>query len=137
MPTSAAARAGASLMPSPAMATRRPWALSCWARSALSCGLTPPRTSSMPSVRPTASAVACASPEAITTCRPSARSRFKAGKVVALMGSATAMAPANRPLTARNITLAPSFRRRSALLCKGATSAPTDAIRLWLPSTTS
>ena len=55
MPTSAAASAGASLMPSPAIATRRPSACSRATSSALSCGRTSPCTSSMPSCRATAS----------------------------------------------------------------------------------
>ena len=51
MPTSAAASAGASLMPSPAIATRRPSALSRCTSATLSCGRTSPCTSSMPSAR--------------------------------------------------------------------------------------
>src|SRR3990167_2461619 len=69
-PTSALASAGASLMPSPAMATMCPsfWSLSTSA--SLSAGLTSPCTSSMPSLAPTALAVVRPSPVAITMRRP-------------------------------------------------------------------
>ena len=49
MPTSALASAGASLMPSPAMATTRPSRCSFATSASLSAGLTSPWTSSMPS----------------------------------------------------------------------------------------
>ena len=71
MPTSAAASAGASLTPSPAMATTRP---SAWKRrtiSAFCSGRTSAITSSRPSVRATARAVAALSPVTMTTRRPS------------------------------------------------------------------
>ncbi len=57
MPTSACASAGASLMPSPAIATLRPSACSRLTWSALSSGSTSASASSMPSCRATASAV--------------------------------------------------------------------------------
>ena len=66
-PTSARARAGASLMPSPTMATFRP---SAWREAtffSLSWGRTPATTVSTPSARPTASAVRWLSPVSMTT----------------------------------------------------------------------
>jgi hypothetical protein len=54
MPTCACASAGASLMPSPAMATKRPADCSRLTASAFSAGSTSAITSSMPSVRATA-----------------------------------------------------------------------------------
>ena len=67
MPTSASASAGASLMPSPTMATgaRRRVASRCFSSAtmaALSSGSTSARTSSMPSSRPTACALPALSP---------------------------------------------------------------------------
>ena len=56
-PTSARARAGASLMPSPTMATRFPWAWSSATVFSLSWGSTSATTRFTPSWRPTASAV--------------------------------------------------------------------------------
>ena len=57
MPTSAAASAGASLTPSPTMATRRPSPRSRCTTSLLRSGNTPASTSSMPSAFATARAV--------------------------------------------------------------------------------
>ena len=57
MPTSAAARAGASLMPSPAIATTRPSLCSRFTTALFCSGSTSASTSSMPSCRATASAV--------------------------------------------------------------------------------
>jgi len=70
MPTSAAASAGASFTPSPAIAilwpSRRNWSM----RSFLASGSTPARTSSMPSLPATACAVRSLSPVAMITRRP-------------------------------------------------------------------
>ena len=70
MPTSAAARAGASLMPSPIMATLCPWVFSWLIFFSLSWGSTSATTSSMPSRFLTASAVRLLSPVSMTTRMP-------------------------------------------------------------------
>src|SRR3990170_1402277 len=57
IPTSACARAGASLMPSPIIATRRPRSWSALTSRALSSGKTSASTRSSPTCRPMASAV--------------------------------------------------------------------------------
>ena len=62
MPTSAAASAGASLTPSPAIATTRPSAFSFATTALFWSGRTSASTSAMPSLRATASAVARLSP---------------------------------------------------------------------------
>ncbi len=54
--------------------------------------------------------------------------------VVTLIGSATAIRPAARPSTARNITLAPSARRRRASASSADTSTPVSRISAVLPS---
>ena len=72
MPTSATARAGASLMPSPTMATSRPSAWSRRMRSAFSAGNSPAATSASarPACRATARAVRSLSPVSMTTRMP-------------------------------------------------------------------
>ena len=79
MPTSAAASAGASLTPSPTMATRRPSPRSRCTTSLLRSGSTPASISSMPSCDATARAVVRLSPVSITMRRPSSRSACKRG----------------------------------------------------------
>src|SRR5215207_52895 len=69
-PTSACASAGASLMPSPTMATFSPSLCSRFTSAALSCGSTSARTRSMPSSRAMASAVRRLSPVSMATSRP-------------------------------------------------------------------
>ena len=102
MPTSAAARAGASFTPSPTMATV--WGLPPWpavfksrTRCALSPGKTPANTSALPSLasRPRRAAMARAapqlSPEIMTTCKPLARKPAIACCAPALGSSLNAM----------------------------------------------
>ena len=71
MPTSAWARAGASLTPSPTMATFLPSFCSWSTLADLSSGRTPAKTRSMPSSLPTSFATASASPVIMTTSTPS------------------------------------------------------------------
>ncbi len=77
MPTSATASAGASLMPSPTIATLRPSALRRRTTSAFCSGRTSPMASSMPQVRAMACTGASASPESRSTRRrpPARRAR--------------------------------------------------------------
>ncbi len=67
MPTSAWARLGASLRPSPTMATRRPSAWSFLISRTLSPGLSSDMTLSMPAFAAMASAVRLLSPVSMTT----------------------------------------------------------------------
>ena len=134
MPTSARARAGASLMPSPAIATTRPSRCKRSTSCSLSAGLTSPWTSSMPSRWPTARAVVNPSPVAMMMRRPDLRSDANASAVVALIGSDTASKPASCPSTARCMTLAPWPRSASAWAASGATSMPTCCISAVLPN---
>ena len=73
IPTSAWARAGASLMPSPTMATCRPCCCSFFTSSAFCDGNTSASTSSISTSRATASAPRFESPDTIITPRPSLR----------------------------------------------------------------
>ncbi|CVB88142.1 Uncharacterised protein [Serratia marcescens] len=67
MPTSACASAGASLMPSPTIATRWPCACSCLIAAALPSGSTPAITRSIPASLAMALAVTGLSPVSITS----------------------------------------------------------------------
>ncbi len=89
MPTLAWASAGASLTPSPAIATIRPWSCSALTCLYLSSGITPALTSSRPRRRPTAAAVTGLSPVSITMRMPDAFSSRIASGVESLMASAT------------------------------------------------
>jgi len=84
MPTSAFASAGASLMPSPAIATT--WRSHCASSTTrtLSAGKTSAITCSIPSFLATASAVRRLSPVTITTRRPASRSARSASCVDAV-----------------------------------------------------
>jgi len=70
MPRSADARAAASLMPSPTMATCRPSSLKRWTVAPFSSGITPAMTVVMPTSSARCSAVAFWSPVSMMTCNP-------------------------------------------------------------------
>ena len=100
MPTSAAASAGASLMPSPTIATMPPGGSPCCSSAriaaitaALSPGSTSARTSVMPSCRATASAAPRLSPLISTVRRPTACSAWIAAAAPGLGSSPKAIRP--------------------------------------------
>ena len=134
MPTSALANAGASLMPSPAIATTRPSRCNFSTSASLSAGLTSPCTSSMPRRTAIALAVVMPSPVAMMIRRPAALSVARASGVLALTGSDTASKPWSRPSTARYMTLAPSRRKASACGTRLSTAIPACCISTVLPS---
>ena len=136
MPTSAAASAGASLTPSPAMATTRPCPRRRCTTAPFCSGRTSASTSVMPSLAATACAVVRLSPVSMTMRMPSARRLASAAGVVALIGSATAMIPAGRPSTATNIAVAPSRRSASARASRSALGTPRSSNRPALPTAT-
>ncbi|MNN50631.1 hypothetical protein D3C81_1652270 [compost metagenome] len=121
-------------MPSPAIATLRPCACSERINAALSAGRISPWTSSRPSSRATASAVAAPSPVAMTMRRPSRCSCTIASAVEALIGSATASRPPSWPSTARYITLAAVLRKCSARSRSVSSAIPCSSINAVLPS---
>mmetsp|Transcript_11142 Transcript_11142/g.46500 ORF Transcript_11142/g.46500 Transcript_11142/m.46500 type:complete len:393 (+) Transcript_11142:1768-2946(+) len=96
IPTSAATSAGASLMPSPTIATSAPRSCSPFTNASLSAGSKPPLATTLPP-RPSswamASTAGCLSPERITTFRPISTSRRTAPAAPGLILSASAMAP--------------------------------------------
>ncbi len=139
MPTWACARAGASFMPSPAMATKEPSSCRLFTFSPLSCGRTSANTSSIPSFSATACAVLRLSPVIITMRIPCWCSCSTASGVVSLMGSATPKSPASSPPMATNMAVWPSFLTVSACSCSGcgsickASSSQTLPRATWRP----
>ena len=107
MPTSARASAGASLTPSPTMAT----APYCSARDSMAASLrsgsSPARTSSTPTCRPIAAATAGWSPVNITVCRrPPSRRACTTSRLPARATSATP----------KRVHTSPSWRTRTGVL---------------------
>ena len=121
IPRSAWARAGASLMPSPTIATVLPcaWSAATLVRLLLRQHLGQDVLGSMPAWRAIASAVARLSPVSIQTSRPSAVSSATASRDSGLSVSATAISPAARPSTRRT-----SASRRVRANCLGARTQP-------------
>ena len=99
IPTSAVAKAGASLMPSPIMATL-PRVFSSSTIRALSWGRIPAWTSAIPSSAPMAWAVVGLSPVSITVRMPRARKASRAALEVGFTTSAQAISPSNTPSSA-------------------------------------
>ena len=135
MPTSARARAGASLMPSPTMATRP-----CFARRRISrslpSGSTPAITSSTPTWHWMADAVRSLSPVSMTVRMPKARSSSIAEALVGFTVSATAMMPSARGPCAKNSGVLPSSAKVRACSSKAATFTPCFCISDALPAST-
>ena len=102
MPTVARFNAGASLMPSPTMATV-PRSSRRRITASLPSGSTPAMTSSTPASRPMALAVRALSPVSITTRMPMFCSSFTAWAESGLMASATAIRP-------KTVSFSPKYR---------------------------
>ncbi len=128
MPTWACASAGASLMPSPAMATTRPAACRRFTCSAFSAGSTSATISVIPSARPTASAVARVSPVSMTIRTPSARRRASASAADALTGSAMPISPSTWPARATWTTVCPSAASACARADQAAAARTADVV---------
>src|SRR5215218_3007077 len=114
MPTSARASAGASLTPSPTIATRRPRRCRSATTASLSSGRTSANTSSMPRSAATASATWRASPVSITTRLPSRWSSWTAWRDSGRTASSSARAPSTSPSRATYSTVAPRRRHWSS-----------------------
>ena len=107
-PTSAAASAGASLMPSPTMITG-PCTRSSWTTLTLSAGVCSERTSSTPTNRPTDSAASARSPVTSTIRRRPADRRPRSIRVASgRMESENSSAPAGEPSRATRMLTDPS-----------------------------
>ena len=107
-PTSAWARAGASLVPSPVMATRNPPACSFLMRAILSSGVASARKSSTPASSAMAAAVMGLSPVIITVRMPMARSSSKRSRMPDFTTSLSWMTP-------RTLRSSDHHQRRAAL----------------------
>ncbi|OQA64375.1 MAG: hypothetical protein BWY37_02069 [Firmicutes bacterium ADurb.Bin262] len=134
MPTSARARAGASLMPSPIIPTVLP---PC-CRARISCSLSPGNTSattlSMPKTFLTACAVAALSPVSITTSMPSALNASTASRLAGFTLSATAIRPSKVLPQAIYSRVFPCAANLSAASRAAAVSAPVSFISRRLPA---
>ena len=135
MPMSARASAGASLMPSPTMATRPRSARRRISRS-LPSGSTPAITSSAPTSRWMAAAVRSLSPVSITVRMPMALSSATAARLVGFTVSATAITPSSLPSAAKNSGVLPSSARRRARAPISPVSTPCASIMRRLPAST-
>ena len=111
MPMSAWASAGASLMPSPTMATILPAACSSLTAWALRSGRTSASTWLMPTWRAMASAVRRLSPVIMYTSSPRASRDRTAAAESGLRTSATPMIPATAPSVTTNMGVLPSSRK--------------------------
>ena len=114
IPTSAWARAGASLTPSPTMATARPSSWMLLTLDALSSGRTPEKYLSIPSSSETEAATASASPVIITTSIPRSCNASMAARDSVRTSSTSRSAPATTPSTSTCRMIAPSSRQSSA-----------------------
>ena len=101
MPTSAWARAGASLMPSPTMATRLPFRLQAADLRRLLTGAHAGDDAVDADGAPTASALRWLSPVSMRTSRPSSLRRRTASTEPGLIVSAIASTPAGAAVDAR------------------------------------
>ncbi len=95
-PTSALASAGASLVPSPVMATSLPPACSRWISASLSSGVASARKSSTPASPAMARAVSGLSPVIMTVRMPIRRSSPNRSRMPALTMSFRWMTPSTR-----------------------------------------
>ena len=108
MPTSARASAGASLIPSPTMATFLPCCCKRRISVSLSCGKTSATTRSAPTSFCMACAVRALSPVSITTSSPMRFISSMAARLVGFTLSARAIMPSSMPSRAKNRGVLPS-----------------------------
>ena len=134
IPRSACARAGASLMPSPIIATLWPSDWSFLMCAALFSGRTPAMTFSMPMRRRMASAVRALSPVSMTTSMPISWKRAMASRLVAFSTSAAARMPMTRSSSAKISGVQPSSAKAASLSSYGERSMPFSSMSLALPA---
>ncbi|MNL22107.1 hypothetical protein D3C87_1434340 [compost metagenome] len=119
MPTSAAASAGASLMPSPILATVKPDLFNSPTMRCLSSGRSSARTS-MPNCRPIASAVRRLSPVRMTTWMPASVSALTPAAASGRGSSRMAIAPTiSLSATSTETVLPSSFSAAMRAVCSG------------------
>src|SRR6266508_4507957 len=124
IPRSAWTSAGASLTPSPTIATVLPWACRRAISPTLSAGMTSASARSMPTLAAIAAAVVWLSPVSMATSRPMACSRATCSAAPGLSVSATASTPRTSPSQPAHTTVLPCRSSRSTA---ARTPAPTCA----------
>ena len=134
IPRSARARAGASLMPSPTIATTWPWAWRRCISASLSSGMTSASTRSIPTAAATVRAVRALSPVSSVTSRPSSRNAVTASALVGLIRSATTRTPRAAPFQPARTAVPPAS---SASVMADARSSGTSSNICLRPTTTS
>ena len=145
-PTSAWARAGASLVPSPHMATSLPLACSSRISLSLASGVAWARKSSTPASAAMAAAVSALSPVIITVRMPIRRSSAKRSRMPPLTMSLRWTRPSTRPFSATASGVPPPLAMVSAPRCSSggirppwlltqSTTASTAPLRISRPST--
>ena len=137
MPTSACARAGASLMPSPTMARRAPPCCSAAIVRALPSGRTPAISRSMPTSRAIGCADASRSPVSITGSMPSPRSDAIAAALEPRAASRSRIEPRTRPSTATTAIVDASSSAPGTAMPAPAIHSGVPARARWPPMTPS
>ena len=132
IPMSAEVRAGASLMPSPTMATL-PFFFRRLMTASLPSGSTPAMTSSTPASAPMALAVRSLSPVSITTWMPMFCNSFTARGLSSLITSATAMIPMSCPSSLKNSGVLPFSARALACAFRSSGTAAFFSMKERLP----
>src|SRR6266542_1968020 len=137
IPRSAWTSAGASLTPSPTIATVLPWACRRAISPTLSAGMTSASARSMPTLAAIAAAVVAVSPNNIATSRPMACSRATCSAAPGLSVSATASTPRTSPCQPAHTTVLPCRSSRSAAASNpSGTPSPASAASLRRPTHT-
>src|SRR6266545_1306793 len=137
IPRSAWTSAGASLTPSPTIATVLPWACRRAISPTLSAGMTSASARSMPTLAAIAAAVVWLSPVSMATSRPMACSRATCSAAPGLSVSATASTPRTSPSQPAHTTVLPCRSSRSAAASSpSGTPSPASAASLRRPTHT-
>src|SRR6266568_4679315 len=137
IPRSAWTSAGASLTPSPTIATVLPWACRRAISPTLSAGMTSASARSMPTLAAIAAAVVWLSPVSMATSRPMACSRATCSAAPGLSVSATASTPRTSPSQPAHTTVLPCRSSRSAAASNpSGTPSPASAASLRRPTHT-
>ena len=128
-PTSACASAGASLVPSPVIATSLPSACSRLISAILSSGVACARKSSTPASAAIDAAVSGLSPVIITVLMPIARSASKRSRMPPLTMSLRWMTPSARVRSATTSGVPPARAMRSTTACSSGETLPPLRLR--------
>src|SRR6266508_1592436 len=137
IPRAAWTSAGASLTPSPTIATVLPWACRRAISPTLSAGMTSASARSMPTLAAIAAAVVWLSPVSMATSRPMACSRATCSAAPGLSVSATASTPRTSPSQPAHTTVLPCRSSRSAAASNpSGTPSPASVASLRRPTHT-